>query len=96
MNYNELYLEIKKRNEEKFKEEKRRDAKELGMLIRNEQLGEKAYLKMATIMQIKSKNIFYRAEDEQTKEAIINGFKELYKDDNKILEHSEEIVNLML
>ena len=66
------------------------------MLIRNEQLGEKACLKMATIMQIKSKNIFYRAEDEQTKEAIINGFKELYKDDNKILEHSEEIVNLML
>ena len=26
----------------------------------------------------------------------INGFKELYKEGNKILEHSEEIVNLMI
>ena len=66
------------------------------MLIRNEKLGEKAYLKMATIMQIKSKKIIYRAEDEQIKEKIISGFKELYTDDNKILDHSEEIVNLIL
>ena len=64
MNYNDYYEDIKKRNENKFKEEKKRDARELGMLIRNEQLGERAYIKIATIMQTRSKHIFFKSEDD--------------------------------
>ena len=43
MNYNDFYEDLKKRNENKFKEEKKRDARELGMLIRNEQQKENAH-----------------------------------------------------
>ena len=32
----------------------KREARELGMLIRNEQLGERAYIKIASIMQSRS------------------------------------------
>ena len=82
--YNEKYQEIKSRNEQRFKQQKEQDARELGMLIRNEQLGEKAYIKMATIMQTKNKNIFWKSEDDQTRQTVIQGFRTLYKD-NKII-----------
>ena len=66
------------------------------MLIRNEQLGEKAYIKMATIMQTKNKNIFWKSEDDQTKQTVIQGFRTLYKDNKIILNKSKENTEIML
>ena len=65
------------------------------MLIRNEQLGERAYIKIASIMQNRSKHIFFKSEEDNTKQSIICGFKNLYKDDNKITQQSRKIAELM-
>ena len=65
------------------------------MLIQNEQLGERAYIKVATIMQTRSKHIFFKSEDDNTKQSIISGFKNLYKDYNKITQQSRKIAELM-
>jgi len=55
INYYEDYETIKNSNQEKYKEEHKKQAKQLGMLIRNDQIGSIAYDKLASIMQIRTK-----------------------------------------
>lgn len=47
-------------------------------------------------MQIKSKNIYWNSQDEQMRQDIIEGFRNLYKDDKKINCQTQTIIHKMI
>ena len=66
------------------------------MLIRNDQIGSTSFDKLATIMQIKTKNEYRIPDDYNIKNKIIEGFQQLYKDDKIIEDKSKQISEIML
>ena len=96
INYYENFEELKRNNQEKFKEEQKKHALQLGMILRNDYISATAYDKLASIMQIKSKNIYWNSQDEQMRQDIIEGFRNLYKDDKKINCQTQTIIHKMI
>ena len=96
IDYYNNYQFIKNKNQEKYKQEQLEQAKQLGMLIRNDQIGSTAFDKLATIMQIKTKNEYWIPDDDNIKNKIIEGFQQLYKDDKIIEDKSKQISEIML
>ena len=96
IDYYNNYQFIKNKNQEKYKQEQLEQAKQLGMLIRNGQIGSTAFDKLATIMQIKTKNEYWKPDDDNIKNKIIEGFQQLYKDDKIIEDKSKQISEIML
>jgi len=66
------------------------------MLIRNNQNGSAAYDKIANIMNIKPRNIYWKSDDQIAKLKVIQGFKALYKDDGIIIQNTKETISIML
>ena len=65
------------------------------MILRNDYISATAYDKLASIMQIKSKNIYWNSPDENMRQNIIEGFRNLYKDDKKINCQTHTIIHKM-
>ena len=66
------------------------------MILRNDYISATAYDKLASIMQIKSKNIYWNSPDENMRQNIIEGFRNLYKDDKKINCQKQKIIYKMI
>ena len=96
IDYYNNYQLIKNKNQEKYKQEQLEQAKQLGMLIRNDQIGSTAFDKLASIMQIKTKHEYWIPDDDNIKNKIIEGFQQLYNDDKIIEDKSIQISEIML
>ena len=79
LEYYEDLENIKTKNQQKYKEELEREANNLGMLIRNNQIGSAAYDKIASIMNIKPRNIFWKSDEQITKLKLFKGSKHYIK-----------------
>ena len=95
-NYTENFIELKEKEKEKFKEIKQKKAEEIGKLIESKQLGSEPYQRLTTLMQIGTKNIWFKPETESQKEKIINGFKELYQHNRIIICTKEDLTTIFL
>ena len=64
--------------------------------METKQLGSESYQRLTTLMQIGTKNIWFKPETESQKEKITNGFKELYQHDRIINCTKEDLSTLFL
>ena len=80
----------------KNREEQRKQARQLGMILRNDYIGTTAYDKIASIMQIKARNAFWNSQEDNIKKNIINWFKTLYKHNCQVNNQTKNIIQTML
>ena len=90
------FIELKEKEKEKFKEIKQKKAEEINKLIEAKQLGSEPYQRLTTLMQIGTKDIWFKPETESQKEKIIDGFKELYQHNRIINCTKEDLSNIFL
>ena len=75
---------------------RQKKAEEISKLIETKQLGSEPYQRLTTLMQIGTKDIWFKPETESQKEKIIDGFKELYQHNRIINCTKEDLSNIFL
>ena len=89
------FEKLKKQEKEKIKELKYKKAQELNLLLNAQSLGKEPYQRMASLMQIDNGITWWKAENDNEKELVINGFKELYRHSNNFNVDTNKIITLM-
>ena len=96
LDYQEEYEHIKEKNKEIFKEKQKNRLEEIVSLLSCDILGGKSSNDLANLIQIKSKNGYWKPENENDFRNIIQDFKELYNHIGEKNINKENICTVML
>ena len=89
------FEKLKQQEKEKIKELKYKKAKELSQLLNAQSLGKEPYQRMASLMQNNNGTTWRKSENDNEKELVIKGFKEIYNNSNNIIIDTNKIITLM-
>ena len=80
LNYIDDFNQIKENDKKTFKEIQNSTAKEISDLVKCNNLGKESYQRLISLMHYKSKIIWWKPENIDSFQNILNGAKELYQD----------------
>lgn len=86
---------LKQQEKDKIKELKQKKSIELNQILNSQTLGKEPYQRMASLMQLNTGITWWKAENNNEKELVINGFKVLYRHENRISTNPNGILKLM-